>query len=287
MALTYLSKTRINKFIKSALAEDVGSGDHTSKGAIPEDNRSSAILLIKGSGVIAGVELAKDIFHFVDTNITFDPYKEDGNWVEDGEVGFKVTGNTRNILKSERLVLNCMQRMSGIATKTFHLNQLIEGTQAKLLDTRKTTPNFRMLEKWAVAIGGGKNHRFGLFDLILLKDNHIDYAGGILEAVNGSIEYMKQNNLDLPIEVEVRNIAELEEALEIPQVNRILLDNMLPSDMRLAVQKVNKTKETEASGGISEKNIREIAETGVDFISVGALTHSFQSLDMSLKAVKE
>ncbi len=286
MALTYLSKARIKKFIKSALKEDVGDGDHTSLGAIPVGNESKAKLLVKGSGVIAGIELAKEIFNFVDPKLTLEFYKHDGNWVEDGEIAFRVSGNTQNILKSERLVLNCMQRMSGIATKTFRLNQLIEGTQAKLLDTRKTTPNFRMMEKWAVAIGGGKNHRFGLYDLILLKDNHIDYAGGIRKAVNGSIAYMQENNLDLDIEVEVRNMMELEEALEMPQVGRILLDNMLPSEMRLAVQKVNKTKETEASGGINEKNIREIAETGVDYISVGALTHSYESLDMSLKADK-
>ncbi|XOV92441.1 MAG: carboxylating nicotinate-nucleotide diphosphorylase [Bacteroidota bacterium] len=287
MALNYLSKAGINKFIRSALNEDVGDGDHTSMGSIPTDDRSAAKLLIKGSGVIAGIELANDIFHFVDPNLKVELLKEDGNWVEDGQIALKVRGNTRNILKSERLVLNCMQRMSGIATKTFRLNQMIEGTNAKLLDTRKTTPNFRMMEKWAVAIGGGHNHRFGLYDMILLKDNHIDYAGGIHKAVIGVVNYLKENNLELDIEVEVRSIAELEEALEMPQVKRVLLDNMLPSEMRLAVQKVNKTKETEASGGINEKNIREIAETGVDYISVGALTHSYQSLDMSLKAEKE
>lgn len=287
MALTYLSKSQIIKFIKSALGEDVGDGDHTSIGSIPETDQSAANLLIKGNGILAGIELATDIFHFVDPDLKVVCFKKDGDWVEDGDIALNVKGNTRNILKSERLVLNCMQRMSGIATKTHSLNQLIEGTHAKLLDTRKTTPNFRMMEKWAVAIGGGENHRFGLFDLILLKDNHIDYSGGIKAAVLGSVAYMKQNNLDLGIEVEVRNIAELEEALELPQVGRVLLDNMLPSEMRIAVEKVNKTKETEASGGINEKNIREIAETGVDYISVGALTHSFESLDMSLKADKK
>ena len=287
MALTYLSKARINKFIKSALQEDVGDGDHTSIGSIPEKDESKAKLLIKDSGVIAGIELAEKIFHYVDPTIEVDLRKQDGDWVDSGEIALVVSGNTRSILKSERLVLNCMQRMSGIATYTFKLNKRIEGTSAKLLDTRKTTPNFRMMEKWAVAIGGGVNHRFGLFDLVLLKDNHVDYAGGIKKAVDASVRYLKENELDLDIEIEVRSMIELEEALELPQVKRILLDNMLPSEMRLAVQKVNKTKETEASGGINEKNIREIAETGVDYISVGALTHSYRSLDMSLKADKE
>ncbi len=287
MSLTYLTRDRINKFIKSALREDLGTGDHTSMGAIPEMDTSKAILLIKDNGILAGVEMAKHIFTHVDPNLEVSLFKKDGDAVNSGEIAFKVAGNTRNILKSERLVLNCMQRMSGVATYTSRMNQLITGTKAKLLDTRKTTPNFRLLEKWGVAIGGGVNHRFGLYDLILLKDNHIDYAGGISKAVSASVEYLKENKLDLDIEVEVRNMHELEEALEIPQVKRILLDNMLPSDMRQAVQKVNNTKETEASGGISEKNIREIAETGVDYISVGALTHSYTSLDMSLKAEKE
>ncbi|MEQ9216410.1 MAG: carboxylating nicotinate-nucleotide diphosphorylase [Cyclobacteriaceae bacterium] len=287
MALTYLSKARINKFIKSALTEDVGDGDHTSLGSIPESDKSRARLLIKDSGVIAGIELAEMIFHHVDPSMKVEVKKKDGDWVESGDIALVVSGNTRNILKSERLVLNCMQRMSGIATYTFKLNKLIEGTSAKLLDTRKTTPNFRMMEKWAVSIGGGVNHRFGLYDLVLLKDNHVDYAGGIKKAVNASVQYLKEKELDLDIEIEVRNMIELEEALELPRVKRILLDNMLPSEMRLAVQKVNKTKETEASGGINEKNIREIAETGVDYISVGALTHSYRSLDMSLKADKE
>ncbi len=287
MALTYLSKARINKFIKSALTEDVGDGDHTSLGSIPESDKSRARLLIKDSGVIAGIELAEMIFHHVDPSMKVEVKKKDGDWVESGDIALIVSGNTRNILKSERLVLNCMQRMSGIATYTFKLNKMIEGTNAKLLDTRKTTPNFRMMEKWAVAIGGGVNHRFGLYDLVLLKDNHVDYAGGIKKAVNASVQYLKEKELDIDIEVEVRSMIELEEALELSQVKRILLDNMLPSEMRLAVQKVNKTKETEASGGINEKNIREIAETGVDYISVGALTHSYRSLDMSLKADKE
>ncbi len=286
MALTYLSKARINKFIKSALTEDVGDGDHTSLGSIPKKDKSIAKLLIKDSGVIAGLELAVNIFNHVDPDLKVELSKKDGDWVDNGDIALVVSGNTRNILQSERLVLNCMQRMSGIATYTFKLNKLLEGTSAKLLDTRKTTPNFRMMEKWAVHIGGGVNHRFGLYDLVLLKDNHVDYAGGIKKAVNSAVEYLKKNKLELDIEIEVRSMIELEEALELPQVKRILLDNMLPSEMRLAVQKVNKTKETEASGGITEKNIREIAETGVDYISVGALTHSYTSLDMSLKADK-
>ncbi len=287
MALTYLSKARINKFIKSALVEDVGDGDHTSLGSIPESDKSKAKLLIKDSGVIAGLELAVSIFHHVDPSMKIELIKQDGDWVDSGEIALLVAGNTRNILQCERLVLNCIQRMSGIATYTFKLNKMLEGTKAKLLDTRKTTPNFRMLEKWAVAIGGGVNHRFGLYDMILLKDNHIDYSGSIKKAVVATVEYLKENDLDLDIEVEVRSMIELEEALELPEIKRVLLDNMLPSEMRLAVQKVNKTKETEASGGINEKNIREIAETGVDYISVGALTHSYRSLDMSLKADKE
>jgi len=287
MALTYLSKTRINNFIKSALAEDIGDGDHTSLGSIPAKDESKARLLIKDSGIIAGIELAVKIFQFVDPSMEVKLNKKDGDWVDIGEVALVVSGNTRNILKCERLVLNCMQRMSGIATYTFKLNKMIEGTKARLLDTRKTTPNFRMMEKWAVAIGGGVNHRFGLYDLVLLKDNHVDYAGGIRKAVETTVKYLKDNDLDLDIEIEVRSMIELEEALELPQIKRVLLDNMLPSEMRLAVQKVNNTKETEASGGINEKNIREIAETGVDYISVGALTHSYRSLDMSLKADKE
>lgn len=287
MGLTYLTKSHIKKFIKSALQEDVGSGDHTSMGSIPANDTSKAVLLIKDNGIIAGIEMARHIFNYVDPDLAVEMIHQDGDAVYSGDIAFRVTGNTRNILKSERLVLNCMQRMSGVATYTFKLNQLIEGTNAKLLDTRKTTPNFRMLEKWGVAIGGGMNHRFGLYDMILLKDNHIDYAGGIKKAIMASVRYLEENKLDLDIEIEVRDMIELEEALEVPQVKRILLDNMLPSDMREAVKKVNKRKETEASGGISEKNIREIAETGVDYISVGALTHSYVSLDMSLKADKK
>ena len=284
MQFTYLQPKDIRTFIKSALKEDVGSGDHSSLGSIEEKATSQARLLIKDQGVIAGLEMAKYIFEVVSKDLQVSFSKKDGDLVEIGQVGLEVSGNARQILLAERLVLNCLQRMSGIATYTHHLNQLIKGTKARLLDTRKTTPNFRLAEKWAVAIGGGVNHRFGLFDMVILKDNHVDYAGGVKNAIVQTAKYLEENNLPLKIELEVRSLDELKEAIKTGRIHRVMLDNMLPSDIRQAIRMIGGQFEIEASGGITEKNIQEIAETGVDFISVGALTHSYKSLDMSLKA---
>lgn len=284
MNLPYLNDESIIQFITTALKEDIGSGDHSSLGSIPADQTSKAKMLIKGDGILAGMDLAKRIFNHVDDSLELDVLMKDGDRVSFGEVGFHVSGNARSILSSERLVLNCLQRMSGIATYTHELTQMIKGSGTRLLDTRKTTPNFRLPEKWAVAIGGGVNHRFGLYDMVMLKDNHIDYAGGVKTAIESTVAYLSENNLDLKIEVEVRNLKELKEVVESGQVFRVLLDNMLPSDIRQALKMIGGTMETEASGGINENNIREIAETGVDYISVGALTHSYKSLDISLKA---
>ncbi len=285
MDATYLTRENIDNFILSALREDVGDGDHSSRGAIPADAEKKAHLLVKDDGLIAGIVLAEQIFNMVDSSIEMSCFKQDGDRVEKEEIAFVVTGKARSILKAERLVLNCLQRMSGVATYTHQITSLIKGSGVRLLDTRKTTPNFRLPEKWAVAIGGGVNHRFGLFDMIMLKDNHIDYAGGVEKAIASTLEYLASEKLSLKIEIEVRNLDELAAVLEVGGVSRIMLDNMLPSDMRLAVQMIGGKYETEASGGITESNIREIAETGVDYISVGALTHSYKSLDMSLKAI--
>lgn len=281
----YLSDKRIKQFIESGLKEDHGDGDHSSFGSIPADKNKKAQLLVKDNGILAGVELSKRIFQHISNEIDVHVLLQDGDPVDRDDIAFYVSGNARVILGAERLVLNCLQRMSGIATYTHHMNSLIRGTGAKLLDTRKTTPNFRMAEKWAVAIGGGVNHRFGLFDMVMLKDNHIDYAGGVSKAIKSTVSYLEKINKPLKIEIEVRNLQELDDVLETGKVSRILLDNMLPSDMKQAIQMIGGRYETEASGGITEKTIREIAETGVDFISVGALTHSYKSLDMSLKAV--
>lgn len=281
---TYLTKKRVAHFIQTALNEDIGSGDHSSLGSIPEDTTRRARLLIKDDGILAGIKMTQLIFHNAAPTLKSKFFKEDGTKVESGEIAFEVEGNAHDILKLERLILNCLQRMSGIATYTHKISSLIKGTKAKLLDTRKTTPNFRLAEKWAVDIGGGVNHRFGLFDMVMLKDNHVDYAGGVAEAITNTKRYLKEQNLSLDIEIEVRNLDELASVLNVGGVKRIMLDNMLPSEMRQAVAQIAGRYETEASGGITEKNIRDIAETGVDFISVGALTHSYKSLDMSLKA---
>lgn len=285
MKPAYLSDDRINAFISDALKEDIGDGDHTSLGSIDAEEKSDAHLLIKGDGLLAGVELAQKIYSFLDSQLVLEIIKTDGQDVESGEVAFKVSGSARSILSGERLVLNCMQRMSAVASYTQHLNNLIKGSNARLLDTRKTTPLFRLPEKWAVMIGGGLNHRYGLYDMVLLKDNHIDFAGGVKPAIQKTLGYLKENNLDLEIEVEVRKISELKEVLEMGRVHRVLLDNMLPSEIRQAIEMIDGQFETEASGGITEKNISDIAETGVDYISVGALTHSYTSIDMSLKAI--
>jgi nicotinate-nucleotide pyrophosphorylase (carboxylating) len=280
---SYLNSNIISKFIENALKEDIGAGDYSTLASIDESTKGYASLIIKDDGVLAGVEVAKEVFNIVDSSLDLNIYKQDGEIVNPGDKGFSVSGSARSILSSERLVLNIMQRMSGIATKTARMNSLIKGTGAKLLDTRKTTPNFRAFEKWAVKIGGGQNHRFALYDMIMLKDNHNDYAGGITEAIEKTKNYLSKNGLDLRIEVETRTIEEVREALA-SEVDIILLDNMSIDQLREAVFLVAKKCLTEASGGINENSILEVAKTGVDYISVGALTHSYKSLDMSLKA---
>jgi nicotinate-nucleotide pyrophosphorylase (carboxylating) len=275
----------ISNLIELAFAEDIGDGDHTTLCSIPADETGQSKLLIKEKGILAGVEVAKTIFHKFDNSLEVTVFMNDGTPVSPGDIAFVVSGKVQSILQTERLVLNIMQRMSGIATITHEYVKLLEGTSTKILDTRKTTPGMRMLEKQAVKIGGGENHRIGLFDMILLKDNHIDFAGGIENAIHGAQKYLKEKNKDLKIEIEVRNLEELDEVLRIGGVDRIMLDNFTPAITRQAVQKVNGRVELESSGGITIDTIRAYAETGVDFISVGALTHSVKSLDMSLKAV--
>lgn len=284
MKPTYLTEKSINEFIARALAEDVGDGDHSSLAAIPADAQNQARLLVKGDGILAGVELAGYIFRAVDPGLQLDVLMHDGERMKYGDVAFTVKGKAQSILTAERLVLNCMQRMSGIATYTHYMASLIAGTGAKLLDTRKTTPNFRIMEKWAVVIGGGHNHRFGLYDMIMLKDNHVDYAGGVREAITATQKYLQEKGKDLRIEVETRNLQEVQEALETGGIHRIMLDNMTPDTMRQAVAMIGGKYEVEASGGITEETIRAVAECGVDYISVGALTHSNRSIDLSLKA---
>jgi nicotinate-nucleotide pyrophosphorylase (carboxylating) len=282
----YITDEFLQDFIHAAFREDVGDGDHSSLAAIPEKAVSKARLLVKDSGVLAGVDLALQIFKYADKNLSVDVALADGAQVKPGDVAFIVSGSSRSILTAERLVLNCMQRMSGIATKTKELVKLIEGTSAHLLDTRKTTPNFRLIEKWAVLIGGGYNHRIGLFDMIMLKDNHIDMAGGIKQAILQTNDYLRATKKKLKIEVETRSLAEVEQVLAVGSVDIIMLDNMSTDMMKDAVKLIKGRYKTEASGGITEKTIRAIAMTGVDYISVGALTHSTRSLDLSLKAIK-
>ena len=276
----------INEFIERALHEDVRDGDHTSLACIPRDAMGKAYLLVKENGILAGMELAKHIFQKVDERIVMNPLLKDSDSIAVGDIAFTVKGPSCSLLTAERLVLNCMQRMSGIATKTHEINKLIEGTKAQVLDTRKTTPGIRILEKWAVKIGGGTNHRFGLYDMMMIKDNHIDFAGGIKQAIEKAINYQKNKNLSLKIEVEARDLQEVKEILDIGKIHRIMLDNFSYEDTRTAVNMINGKYETEASGGITEETIRAHAECGVDFISVGALTHSVSSLDLSLKATE-
>lgn len=282
--LNYLSEKSISDFISAALVEDVGPGDYSTLASVPAHAQNQARLLVKDEGILAGVDMAKHIFRQVDPQLQVKVLLQDGSPVKKGDVGLEVSGGARSILTAERLVLNCMQRMSGIATITHRMSKLIEGTGAKLLDTRKTTPNFRIAEKWAVVIGGGYNHRYGLFDLIMLKDNHIDFAGGIRQAIEATLKFLGEQGLSLKIEVETRSLQEVEEVLAVGGINRIMLDNMTPAVMQQAVQLIDKRFETEASGGINESTIRAVAETGVDYISVGALTHSARPLDISLKA---
>ena len=281
----YITEEFLDQFIASAFLEDIGDGDHSSLACIPPESNYKAQLLIKEDGILAGVELALEIFKRTNPALKVDVLIQEGSPVKKGDVGFIVSGPSRSILTAERLVLNCMQRMSAIATKTHYLSTLIAGTHAVLLDTRKTTPNFRLLEKWAVLIGGGKNHRIGLYDMIMLKDNHIDMAGGHREAIIRTKDYLRATNRDLRIEVETRNLAEVQEVLSVGGVDTIMLDNMSLEDMRTAVSLIAGKYKTEASGGITEETIRSVAECGVDFISVGALTHSIKSLDLSLKAL--
>tara|TARA_R110002072_G_scaffold20688_4_gene74866 strand:- start:23554 stop:24390 length:837 start_codon:yes stop_codon:yes gene_type:complete len=275
----------IEEIIKNALQEDIGDGDHSSLSCVPENAMGVAKLLVKDAGIIAGVELAMKIFKTFDPEIEINVFINDGEKVKFGDIAFEVKGKSRSILSTERLVLNFMQRMSGIATQTNKIVSLIEGTEAKLLDTRKTTPGIRYMEKWAVRIGGGYNHRFALYDMIMLKDNHVDYAGGVQLAIQRANDYLKESKRDLKIEIEVRNEKELKEAIEIGQVDRIMLDNFSPERIKAVINSIPDGIEVEASGGITLETIRSYAETGVDFISVGALTHSFKSLDMSLKAM--
>lgn len=282
----YLTEEAIVEFIGAAFREDVGEGDHSSLGSIPADARSTARLLVKDNGILAGVDLAAMIFRFYDPSLVMKRNLNDGDVIKKGDIAFTVEGLSRSILSCERLVLNCMQRMSGIATYTHRLTQMIAGTKARLKDTRKTTPNFRLMEKWAVYIGGGVNHRFALYDMVMLKDNHIDMSGGIRNAIENTKKYLKEKNKNLRIEVETRNLQEVKEVLAVGGVDTIMLDNMTIEHMREAVAVIGGKCLTEASGGITEETIRKVAETGVDFISIGALTHSVKSLDLSLKFFK-
>jgi len=270
-------------FVRRALNEDEGKGDLTSLSVIPPEQDGKMKLLVKENGIIAGVEAAKMIFEYIEPRARLKVYWRDGTPVSKGDVVFTVNGNYRKLLLAERLVLNVMQRMSGIATKTRALQTICEGTKAKVCDTRKTTPGFRYFEKWAVHLGGGANHRFGLYDMILIKDNHVDVAGGISKAIFSANTYLKKNKSNIPIEIETRSLKEVKEVLKTGMVQRILLDNFSAADTRKAVKRINGLFETESSGGITEKNIRLYAECGVDYISVGALTHHVSSLDMSLK----
>lgn len=280
-----MSEFNLDLFIELALAEDVGDGDHSSLACVPNNVSGKAQMLIKEGGILAGVEIGVSIFKKVDTKLLVTVLLSDGTSVKQNDIAMTVEGSRQSILKAERLVLNVMQRMSGIATYTNKIVQLIDGTKTKVLDTRKTTPLFRTLEKQAVKIGGGENHRFGLYDMIMLKDNHIDYAGGIKAAVTKTKEYLNSTGRDLKIEVEARDLNEVKEILAIGGIDRIMLDNFNYSDTKTAVEIIGNTCETESSGGITIDTIRAYAECGVDYISVGALTHSIKSLDISLKAI--
>ena len=275
----------IDDLIEIAINEDIGDGDHTSLSCIPKATTGKAELLVKEKGIIAGVELAKKIFSKIDSSLKFKQIINDGEYVNIGDIVFIVEGNSHSILQAERLVLNFMQRMSGIASNTNYYVQLLDGLKTRVLDTRKTTPGLRLIEKWAVKIGGGVNHRMGLYDMIMIKDNHVDYAGGISNAITSSHKYRKENNKQIKIEIEARDLNELNEILSVGGIDRIMLDNFSFEDMRTAVRLINGKYETEASGGITDKTIREYAECGVDFISVGALTHQINSIDLSLKAI--
>jgi len=275
----------IDELIDIAIQEDIGDGDHTSLACIPKHAIGKAQLLVKENAIIAGVDLASNIFKKINSKLIFKKLKKDGDTVYVGDVVFTIEGASSSILQAERLVLNFMQRMSGIATNTNRYVKLLDGLKTKVLDTRKTTPGLRTIEKVAVKIGGRENHRMGLYDMIMIKDNHIDYSGGIKEAITSTQQYLKKNKKNLKIEIEARNLKELNEILFIGGIHRIMLDNFSIKDLKIAVQLINGRYETEASGGITDKTIRKYAECGVDFISVGALTHQINSIDLSLKAI--
>ena len=279
-----IKKEEVLPLIKLAFDEDIKDGDHSSLSCIPNNKMGKAQLIVKDQGIIAGIELAEWIFESIDPSLFMEIKMNDGDKVKKGDIAFTVKGCSISILTAERLVLNCMQRMSAIATKTRDYVKLVKGTKTTILDTRKTTPGIRILEKWAVKIGGGDNHRFGLFDMIMLKDNHIDYAGGITKAIDKAKKYLKEKNLNLKIEVEARDLNEVKEIMTTIGVHRIMLDNFTPKDTIEAVKLINGKFETESSGGITSSTIRTYAECGVDFISVGALTHSIYNMDLSLKA---
>jgi len=276
----------LDKFILDALEEDIRHGDNTSLSTIPAHARNKARLIIKENGILAGITLAKKIFHHLDKELKIKTFLHDGSRVKKGDIAFIVEGNSRSILSAERVVLNCMQRMSGIATMTNKFVNLCKPYKVKVVDTRKTTPLIRGLEKWAVKIGGGHNHRFGLYDMILIKNNHIDFAGGIRNAIESANDYTKRKKLKLQIEIEARNLKEVKEILSTGKVDRVLLDNFSIPEIKKAIQLINGKFETEISGGVNEKNIRKYASCGADYISAGALTHSVKSLDMSLTAMK-
>jgi len=278
-------QNELQLIIQNGIREDVGDGDHSSLACIPATAQGKAKLLVKDQGIIAGVEFAKMIFNYVDKGLKVETFIQDGTPVNYGDVVFHVAGSSQSILKSERLVLNAMQRMSAIATKTKAFADLLEGTGTKVLDTRKTTPGIRAIEKWAVKIGGGENHRFALYDMVMLKDNHIDFAGGITKAIQKTNDYLKANSLDLKIIVEARNLDEVREILESQNIHRILLDNFDYDTTRTAVALIGTQCQTESSGNINEKTIRSYAECGVNYISSGALTHSVYNMDLSLKAI--
>lgn len=280
----YVTHERLTQFIDAAIKEDVGDGDHSTLASVPGNMLKRARLLVKDDCILAGVELAKEIFNYYDKDVQIEVSKNDGEPVKKGDVAFVVSGSAQSILTMERLVLNCMQRMSGIATYTREMVDLLVDTNTKILDTRKTAPGFRMCEKWAVAIGGGQNHRYGLFDMIMLKDNHNDYAGGITNAVEATVKYLKTKNKDLKIEVETRDLDEVKEALATNAVDVIMLDNMTVEQMKEAVEVIGGRTKTEASGGITKESVREIAATGVDYISSGAIIYSAPNIDLSLKA---
>ncbi|MDX2250344.1 MAG: carboxylating nicotinate-nucleotide diphosphorylase [Bacteroidia bacterium] len=283
--IDFLNHPETDRIIREAFREDIGSGDHTSLSTIPAGLTASAKAIIKDTGILAGVALAERIFRTANSELETRILIPDGTPVKHGDIALTVSGDPRSILTAERLVLNLMQRMSGVATMTRKVVDILEGTGCRVLDTRKTTPLIRHFEKWAVVIGGGTNHRFGLYDMIMIKDNHVDYAGGITSAIRSCKTYLKEKKLNLKIEVETRNLAEVREVLAEGGVFRILLDNMPPALMKEAVNLIGSQAETEASGGINFETVRAVAESGVDFVSMGALTHSVRSLDISLKAI--